>query len=102
MHVQTHIGIVQTTGEVLEVTIRDGRPDGFSKGDLTREGTVLHQLRGVEVFGPEVGLCALDMVALVGGNSFGDGVVVVDLLQRSIAADSYRLDLGVSLIMVDI
>ena len=82
--------------------MRDGRPDGFGKGDLTREGTVLHQLRGVEVFGPEVGLCALDMVALVGGNSLRDGVVVVDLLQRSIAADSHRLDLGVSLIMVDI
>ena len=44
VHIEAHIRIVKTTAEVLEVTTRDGRPDGFGKSDLTREGTILHDL----------------------------------------------------------
>ena len=102
VHIEAHIRIVEATAEVLEVTTRDGRPDGFGKSDLTREGTILHDLWGIEILSPEVGLCPLDVVTLIWSDSFGDRIVVVDLLKRSIAADSYGLDLGVTLIVVNI
>ena len=100
MHIKADIRIVKTAIEVLEVTACDGRPDGFCKSDLTREGTVLHDLWGIEILSPEVGLCTLDVMTLIWSDSFGDRIVVVDLLKRSIAADSYGLDLGVTLIVV--
>ena len=102
VHIEAHIRIVEATAEVLEVTTRDGRPDGFCKSDLTREGAILHDLRSIEILSPEVSLCTLDVVTLIGSDSFGDRIVVVDLLKRSIAADSYGLNLGVTLIVVNI
>ena len=42
------------------------------------------------------------MVPLIWCDSLRDRIVVIDLLKRSIAADSYGLDLGVTLIVVDI
>ena len=60
VHIKAHIRIVEATAEVLEVTSRDRRPDGFCKSDLTWEGTVnCMDLWGIEILSPEVGLCTL-------------------------------------------
>ena len=102
MHIQTHIGIIQTAREVLEVAKSNRGPYCFSQSNLTREGTVLHQLGSVEVFCPEVGLRSLDVITLVCGDCFGDRIVIVDLLQWSIAANTYGFDLCITLVVVDI
>ena len=41
-------------------------------------------------------------MTLVCGDCFGDRIVIVDLLQRSIAANTYGLDLRITLVVVDI
>ena len=102
VHIQTHIGIIQTAREVLEVAKSNRGPYGFGQSNLTREGTILHQLRSIEILSPEVGLRSLDVMTLVCGDRFGNRIVIVDLLQRSIAANTYGLDLCISLVVVDI
>ena len=80
----------------------NGRPYSFSQSDLTREGTVLHQLRSIEILSPKVGLRSLDVMTLICCDCFGDRIVIVDLLQRSIATNTYGLDLRITLVVVDI
>ncbi len=92
----------QAIEEVGEVQLLPGCPGDFGEGEGSRKEHVLQVLACWDILGPEVALHAQHMPRLLGREHVWNGLVGIDGIQRSVAADGERLLLFGPLVVVEV